>query len=28
VEKLNEADPGRYKEIPLRDETYPMPPGQ
>src|SRR5262249_8034019 len=25
VEKLNEADPGRYKEIPLRDEMYPLP---
>jgi hypothetical protein len=23
VEKLNERDPGRYKEIPLRDEMYP-----
>jgi hypothetical protein len=25
VNKLNEADPGRYKEIPLRDEMYPLP---
>lgn len=23
VERLNERDPGRYKEIPLRDEMYP-----
>jgi hypothetical protein len=25
VDHLNEADPGRYKEVPLRDEMYPMP---
>jgi hypothetical protein len=25
VDKLNEHDPGRYKEIPLRDEVYPLP---
>jgi len=25
VNKLNEGDPGRYKQIPLRDEMYPMP---
>ncbi len=25
VEKLNEHDPGRYREVPLRDELYPMP---
>ena len=25
VDKLNETDPGRYKEIPLRDEVYPLP---
>jgi hypothetical protein len=25
VNKLNEADPGRYKQIPLRDEEYPVP---
>jgi hypothetical protein len=25
VDKLNEQDPGRYKEIPLRDEVYPLP---
>jgi hypothetical protein len=25
VEKLNEADPGRYKEIPLKDEMAPLP---
>ena len=24
VNKLNEGDPGRYKEIPLRDEMYPV----
>jgi hypothetical protein len=26
VNKLNERDPDRYKEIPLRDEMYPVPP--
>jgi hypothetical protein len=25
VEDLNQADPGRYKEIPLRDEAHPLP---
>ncbi len=25
VEHLNQADPGRYREIPLRDELYPLP---
>ena len=25
VDKLNEGDPGRYRQIPLRDETAPMP---
>jgi len=25
VNSLNETDPGRYKEIPLRDEVYPLP---
>jgi hypothetical protein len=25
VDNLNAGDPGRYKEIPLRDEVYPMP---
>jgi len=24
VDKLNEGDPGRYKQIPLRDEMYPQ----
>jgi hypothetical protein len=28
VNNLNEYDPGRYKEIPLRDELYPLPAGQ
>ncbi len=27
VENLNYYDPGRYKEIPLRDELYPLPGG-
>lgn len=26
VDRLNQRDPGRYKEIPLRDEMYPPPP--
>jgi hypothetical protein len=25
VQNLNYSDPGRYKEIPLRDELYPLP---
>ena len=25
VNKLNEGDPGRYQQIPLRDEMYPVP---
>lgn len=25
VDNLNEHDPGRYKEIPLRDEMFPLP---
>jgi hypothetical protein len=25
VNNLNQADPGRYKEVPLRDEVYPLP---
>jgi hypothetical protein len=25
VDHLNEVDPGRYREIPLRDEVFPMP---
>jgi hypothetical protein len=25
VDKLNEADPGRYRQIPLRDEMDPLP---
>jgi hypothetical protein len=25
VDHLNEQDPGRYREIPLRDEVYPLP---
>jgi hypothetical protein len=25
VDHLNETDPGRYKQIPLRDELYPLP---
>ena len=28
VDELNQGDPGRYKEIPLRDEFYPQPPEQ
>jgi hypothetical protein len=28
VDRLNEGDPGRYKQIPLRDEMYPLPGGQ
>jgi hypothetical protein len=28
VDHLNEGDPGRYKQIPLRDELYPLPGGQ
>ena len=28
VDTLNEHDPGHYKEIPLRDEMYPLPPDQ
>lgn len=28
VNRLNEADPGRYKQIPLRDEMYPLPADQ
>jgi len=26
VDKLNEGDPGRYKQIPLRDDVAPLPP--
>jgi hypothetical protein len=26
VDRLNEHDPGRYEQIPLRDELYPLPP--
>jgi hypothetical protein len=28
VNTLNQSDPGRYKEIPLRDEEYPLPNGR
>ncbi len=28
VNRLNETDPGRYKQIPLRDEVAPLPSGQ